>query len=71
MAKLSDEEKKELLRCAESSKLRDDFRNMKKIRSKRDENVCLEDYIEFLKVFQKFSGAEKKFRRIEGMEFKL
>lgn len=68
MLKLSKKEKKEILEFVNSRDVKKDFRIIQK-NQKRD--ITLDEYIEFLNQFQKFSAVEKEFRKIIGVNFKL
>ncbi len=75
MAKLSKQEKEELLRLSGSSKLKDDFERMRKnrkLRLKRQGGVDLDTFIKFLTVTNAmFNHQPKPFKRMSGKNFKL
>jgi hypothetical protein len=75
MAKLSKEEKEELLRLSGSAKLKNDFERMRKnrqLRLKRQGGADLNTFIQFLSVTNAmFNHQPKPFKKMSGNNFKL
>ncbi len=75
MAKLTRQEKEELLRLSGSLKLKDDFERMRKnreLRLKRKGGVDLGTFIKFLTVTNAmFNHHPKPFKKMSGNHFKL
>lgn len=75
MAKLSNQEKEELLRVSGSAKLKDDFERIRKnrqLRLKRQGGVDLDTFIKFLTISNAmFNHQPKPFKKISGKNFKL
>ncbi len=68
-AKLSKEEKRELLLLSKSSDLKNDMREIRKI---NDQNFSLDSYIEYLTLSNLFANHERKpFKKIKGNLFKI
>jgi len=71
MGKISEEEKKELLRLSKSSKLKKDCEDIKRL-ERKEKNVDPDRYIKFLTFSNAFiNHLPKPFRKIEGSDFKL
>jgi len=68
MPKLSKKEKEEILKFVKSKDVKKAFRIIKE---NQETHITLDEYIEFLNQFQKFSGARKEFHKITGVNFKL
>ena len=72
MARLTEGEKRELLRLANSETLRRDMRILRRNNLERQRQMSPADYLEFLKFAQSFSISNSpKLRKIKGKNFKL
>ena len=75
MAKLSEEEKQELLRLSASPELKKDFRAIKKAAASyraRTSTDNLDDYLKFLSLTNAFvNHKRKKFHKIKGGIFRM
>lgn len=72
MAKISEEEKREMLSLSKSEKLRRDFQKIEKNRKMFLKNLSPDEYIRFLSFFNKFIRHKgKSVEKMEGKNFKL
>lgn len=75
MDNFTDNEKEELLKCAESGKLKEEFRHMARNRQefrKKDGTVDLDRVVRFVSDMNAFLNYPRKpFKRISGNNFKI
>jgi len=68
MIKIRKKEKEEILKFVKSKNVKEDFCIIRKNQKK---DITLDEYIKFLNLFQRFSGAKKEFHKIKDSNFKL